>query len=266
MKRKLLSRRDMMKLSLASFSCGLLLPSCKPLLLGQAQSEPNYGPLLTPQEPSDPYSGHDARFQDVLHFDGILRSDIRPSLGTTSGSYFFLGTATAGGLPLTIDLSLRGIHGDRSRPLGGLAVYLWHCDREGLYSMYDEKIHRETYLRGVQMSDDQGKVSFRTVFPGCEEGRMPHVYVEIYESFEEGEGAGALILATQLTFPIRICRYVYKTCAGYGISSTHLSVMDYANDQAFADGYRQQLFSMVGNYTTYYQASASINLDDEFRI
>jgi hypothetical protein len=38
-------------------------------------------------------------------------------------------------------------------PLAGAAVYVWHCDRDGRYSLYDPAIASENYLRGVQESD-----------------------------------------------------------------------------------------------------------------
>ena len=43
-----------------------------------------------------------------------------------------------------------------SSPMQGAAVYLWHCDAEGRYSLYDQRISSENYLRGVQAADADG--------------------------------------------------------------------------------------------------------------
>ena len=61
-----------------------------------------------------------------------------------------------------------------------MAVYLWHCTREGGYSMYSDGIAGDNCLRGVQEADSQGNISFTTIVPGCHDGRMPHVHFGVY--------------------------------------------------------------------------------------
>ena len=56
----------------------------------------------------------------------MVRSDIRPSFAGLSG--------TADGVPLTIALTI--VSASTRSPLAGRAVYLWHCDRLGRYSLY----------------------------------------------------------------------------------------------------------------------------------
>ena len=58
-------------------------------------------------------------------------SDITKSFGDASG--------VAEGVPTTIKLKLLDVAGG-GKPLAGAAVYVWHCDREGRYSLYDEAI------------------------------------------------------------------------------------------------------------------------------
>ena len=55
-------------------------------------------------------------------------------------------------------------------PVEGAAVYAWHCDREGRYSLYDSTLTNENYLRGVQESDASGKVTFQSIFPAATRG------------------------------------------------------------------------------------------------
>ena len=74
-------------------------------------------------------------------------------------------------------------------PLAGAAVYLWHCDLAGRYSLYDEEVADENYLRGVQESDADGKVTFKTIFPAAYMGRWPHMHFEVYESLDAATAA-----------------------------------------------------------------------------
>lgn len=69
-------------------------------------------------------------------------------------------------------------------PLAGYAIYLWHCNRDGGYSMYSSGITAENYLRGVQVTDSNGEVTFSTIFPGCYSGRWPHIHFEVYASLD----------------------------------------------------------------------------------
>ena len=73
--------------------------------------------------------------------DGVVRSDLRSSFGSS--------TTTAGGVPLTISLTVTDT-ANGCGPYAGAEVYLWHCDREGRYSMYSDGVTGENYLRGVQ--------------------------------------------------------------------------------------------------------------------
>jgi protocatechuate 3,4-dioxygenase beta subunit len=43
---------------------------------------------------------------------------------------------------------------------------------------------QENYLRGVQEADDDGVVTFHSIFPGCYSGRWPHIHYEVYESLD----------------------------------------------------------------------------------
>ena len=62
----------------------------------------------------------------MLSASGVVRSDIRSSFGGLSGS--------ADGVALTVVLTI--VSTSTCEPLAGRAVYLWHCDARGRYSMY----------------------------------------------------------------------------------------------------------------------------------
>src|SRR5215813_10642735 len=77
-----------------------------------------------PEETGGPYPGDGTNGQNALSLSGIVRSDIRPSLNTST---------VAAGVPLTVRLFLVNTSASCD-PLAGYAVYLWHCDRSGQYS------------------------------------------------------------------------------------------------------------------------------------
>src|SRR5215210_6605632 len=80
-----------------------------------------------PDETAGPYPGDGSNGPDVLEQSGVVRSDIRSSIGDASG--------TAEGVPLSLELTIKDL-ANGGRAFEGVAVYVWHCDREGRYSMY----------------------------------------------------------------------------------------------------------------------------------
>ena len=102
-----------------------------------------------------------------------MRSDITSSFGSS--------TTVAAGVPLTITLQVTDT-ANGCTPLAGAAVYLWHCDIDGKYSMYSEGVTGENYLRGVQETDADGTVTFTSIFPAAYDGRWPHIHFEVYPS------------------------------------------------------------------------------------
>ncbi|WP_426172088.1 hypothetical protein [Pseudoduganella sp. R-34] len=125
---------------------------------------------VIPEETGGPYPGDGTNSNasgivNVLTQTGVVRSDIRSSFNGASG--------TAGGIPLTIKLKIVNAN-NSCGAAGEFAVYLWHCDREGRYSLYSSGVADQNYLRGVQGADANGDLSFTTIFPGCYDGRMPH--------------------------------------------------------------------------------------------
>jgi protocatechuate 3,4-dioxygenase beta subunit len=189
-----------------------------------------------PEETAGPFPGDGSNGPDVLAEDGIVRADIRPSFGPASG--------LAEGAPAVLDLQvLDGANG--CAPLTGAAVYVWHCDRDGLYSLYSPGATDQNYLRGVQETDATGEVSFTTIFPGCYAGRWPHVHFEVYESLADASGGGTAVATSQLAIPEDACNQAYET-AGYAQSVTNLASLTLESDQVFADGTTLQLATATG--------------------
>ena len=103
----------------------------------------------------------------------LQRSDIRsdPSDGSV-----------APGVPLQLTVNLARLDSSACVPLAGARVNVWHCDARGLYSGVRDP-HFDTagkkFLRGYQVTDADGKVSFTTIYPGWYPGRAVHVHFKV---------------------------------------------------------------------------------------
>jgi len=175
----------------------------------------------------------------VLTESGIVRSDLTHSFGSASG--------VAEGVPLTLRFTVLDV-GDGGSPLAGAALYAWHCDREGRYSMYDDAIKDENYLRGVQETASDGTVTFTTIFPACYSGRWPHVHFEVYPDLSSATSASGKLRTSQLAMPEDVCKEVYAT-TGYERSVQNLGQVSLASDNVFGDGYSLQLATVTGSVT-----------------
>jgi protocatechuate 3,4-dioxygenase beta subunit len=89
-------------------------------------------------------------------------------------------------------------------PLVGAIVDIWHCDAAGSYSEYGSDASSD-FLRGRQVTDANGLVSFATIFPGWYGGRAVHIHIHVYDS------KGKSLIITQTAFPAVICDTVYTT-------------------------------------------------------
>jgi protocatechuate 3,4-dioxygenase beta subunit len=144
------------------------------------------------------------------------------------------------------------------QPLAGRAVYLWHCDRDGQYSMYGQGVEDENYLRGVQAADASGKVTFTSIFPAAYSGRWPHIHFEVYPSLDAATGAGNRITTSQLAFPEDVCTEAYAA-DGYEQSVANMSRTSLSGDMVFGDdGAVHQLATVTGNATDGFTATLDV--------
>jgi protocatechuate 3,4-dioxygenase beta subunit len=178
-----------------------------------------------PEETAGPYPGDGSNGPDVLSQSGVVRSDIRSSFGSASG--------VAAGIPLTIKLTIQD-DSNGCAPLAGAAIYLWHCDRDGGYSVYSQGVTNENYLRGVQAADASGVVTFTSIFPACYSGRWPHIHFEVYPSLAKATDQANKIATSQIALPKDTCDVVYAT-DGYSQSITNMAPVSLASDNVFGD-------------------------------
>lgn len=200
-----------------------------------------------PEETAGPYPGDGSNGPSVLNQSGVVRSDIRSSFAGLSG--------TALGIPLTIELTL--VSASTCAPLAGRAVYLWHCDREGRYSLYNAGVTNQNYLRGTQETDANGRVSFQSIYPGCYSGRWPHIHFEVFPSLAAATSAGNKNATSQIALPKVTNDLVYAT-TGYEASVRNQAQVTLASDNVFSDGSALELATATGNTGTGFTATLTV--------
>jgi len=250
--RTLVDRRTAFGL-FGGIAAATLLAACAPTAT-DSTSAPGDSAVSTgsttevPDETAGPYPGDGSNGANVLDDSGIVRRDIRSSFGSS--------TTTAEGVPLTIQLTVRDLAtGDA---LTGGAVYLWHCDRDGQYSLYSSGVEDENYLRGVQELDENGTVTFDSIFPAAYPGRWPHAHFEVYADVATAVASGPIVKTSQIALPKEASEAVYAT-AGYEQSVRNLADMSLATDNVFGDdGGIYQIASMSGSAESGYTAALTI--------
>ena len=200
-----------------------------------------------PEETGGPFPGDGSNGANVLNQSGIVRRDITSSFGPS--------TTKAEGVPLNITMTIND-YANNKAPLGGGAVYVWHCDREGRYSLYSQGVTGENYLRGVQETDGKGQVKFTTIFPACYSGRWPHIHFEVYPSLAKATNSANKIATSQMALPEATCKAVYAT-SGYEQSLSNMGRVSLDSDNVFRDGYDLQMPTVTGDPSSGYQLSFS---------
>jgi protocatechuate 3,4-dioxygenase beta subunit len=201
-----------------------------------------------PEETAGPFPGDGSNGPDVLAQSGVVREDITASFGSSS--------TVAEGVPLTLEMTVLDAATGQARP--GSAVYVWHCDREGRYSMYSEGVEGENYLRGVQAAGDDGRVRFTSVFPGAYPGRWPHVHFEVYPDVDAATAASDRLATSQLAFPEDACADAY-TAEGYEQSVSTMAGLSLADDGVFGDdSAARQLAAMSGSASAGFTARLDV--------
>ena len=153
----------------------------------------------------------------------------------------------ASGVPTTVQLTV--VEATTGASLPGAAVYLWHCTADGRYSIYE--VEDQNYLRGVQVADDAGRVTFTTVFPGCYAGRWPHCHFEVYDSLSVATAGSQATKTSQLALPQADCEMVYSSDSAYGQSAGNLSSLSLTSDNVFSDGWTDQLATVSADGSSY---------------
>ena len=133
---------------------------------------------------------------------------------------------TEGKEGLILDLRLKMVDADSCEPISDAVVDIWSCDAAGEYSGYETvydrsgtfdtqrgdrrdnekhaddnrpRFHQEpnnekTFLRGAQVTNEEGEVSFKTIYPGWYPGRATHIHIKVYIDDKD-------VFTSQMYFP-----------------------------------------------------------------
>ncbi|HYD05656.1 MAG TPA: intradiol ring-cleavage dioxygenase [Reyranella sp.] len=247
-----MGRRGMLAL-LGGGSVAALVASYSPGALAQdamcvVDASETAGPY-----PGDGSNNAPGNISNILSESGVVRSDIRTSFGVS--------TNAADGVPLTLRIKLGDANKDCAA-LPGYAIYVWHCTNDGLYSLYTAP--DENYLRGVQVAGDDGYVTFTTIFPGCYDGRWPHIHFEVYPSLDVATDHRNAVLISQFALPEDACKAVYDATPGYEASVSNLTRISIDSDNVFRDNSDDEMTMMTptltGNVTDGYVAEVTVGI------
>jgi len=239
--RKRMDRRKMLTMVGGGGAAALILAGCRIPVTGG-------GYARIPEETAGPFPGDGTNGPNVLTTSGVVRHNIRSSFGGLTG--------TATGVPLTVRLRVTDVSaGNVVKP--GAAVYLWHCDALGRYSLYASGVTDKNYLRGIQVADKKGELTFTSIFPACYDGRWPHIHFEVYPSLAKANNAANKVATSQMALPAAACKAVYAT-TGYTGSAANLAKTSLSRDMVFSDGYSHELASVTGSTSKGFTAALTV--------
>jgi protocatechuate 3,4-dioxygenase beta subunit len=109
----------------------------------------------------------------------------------TEGPYYLdldlmRGDITEGRPGLPLDLQIKVVDADSCQAIKDVAVDVWHCDAEGVYSAVQGD--DGTFLRGVQVTGATGNAAFQTIFPGWYPGRAVHIHLKVIQGGQTWTG------------------------------------------------------------------------------
>jgi protocatechuate 3,4-dioxygenase beta subunit len=116
-------------------------------------------------------------------FDASASCTVTPEL--TEGPFYFdvdriRSDITEDREGTRLRVALRVRDAESCEPIENAVVDIWHCDALGSYSGFDDQSARTTYLRGAQVTNSEGVVQFRTIYPGWYPGRTVHIHAKVH--------------------------------------------------------------------------------------
>lgn len=171
---------------------------------------------------------------------------------------FFRQDITEGrpGVPLNVTFTVLNFD-TQCTPAPNIRVDAWQCDKDGLYSGYanqtghnqpPQNLVGQTFMRGIQLTDANGEVKFKTIYPGWYPGRAVHIHMNFFVNSKKG-------FTTQAAFPDALTKTVFQNNPMYGGQADTTN----ATDQGiFSDGVTYQMFTIAPNSSGGYDASLVI--------
>ena len=167
------------------------------------------------------------------------------------------------GVGFTINITIKNTNASCAA-LKGALVDIWHCDKDGYYSEYGGTTMQTVdytgssyhFLRGRQTTDDNGLVTFTSIFPGWYTSRATHIHVHIYNA------SGTSLLVTQIAFPegtnSAVALVNASTANGYTKGMTGYTYN--AADNVFSDSVANELATVTGSVAAGFVLTHTINV------
>ena len=230
-------------LSLWAFSGPVIYDSCKRdegLVTGKTGSavDPDNSCAVTPTETEGPFPTKTPT--------SYVRSDIRKGDGL--------------GIAMTALITVVNVK-DSCNPLAGALVDIWHCDVEGNYSQYGGTrmqpgdYQSDNWFRGRQVTDSNGLVTFKTIFPGWYQGRSTHIHAHIYDA------SGKSLLVTQIAFQDDLSIDVNSNGSQYGYTKGISGYTYNSRDNVFADGVTREMSTVTGSMSDGFEMKITIRVN-----
>jgi len=169
------------------------------------------------------------------------------------------GTEVQTGIPFTLNVTVIDSEKDCA-PYMGAQIDIWHCNSSGIYSdQASESTTGKNWLRGYQITDAKGQVTFTTVIPGWYSGRTTHIHLRVRSSYSEASSTSDGTNTTQVFFDQAFIDTLATTVTPYDAEGTNPTTN--AGDRVYASqtqGENQMI--LTGNDTSGYSASVTIRL------
>lgn len=177
-------------------------------------------------------------------------------LDLTANSTYFRQDVREDRTGVTLNLKMKIIGLNNCEPMQNVRVNIWACDKDGIYSGYANAQNpgstTTTYLRGYQMTDANGEVNFKTIFPGWYNGRICHIHFQVFVS-------SVYKAVSQLTFPVDLKNALYA--ANSSLYTKGADPMSLTSDNIFQDGYAYQMATLTagtgGEYSSYLEVTVN---------
>ncbi len=198
---------------------------------------------VTPEGEIGPYFADDSAA-------GFGRSNILSNLD---------GTNTQAGIPLTLKIHVYDSEAGFAA-VAGAQVDIWHCNAQGVYSdEASEGTSSQNWLRGYQITDSTGLVTFTTIMPGWYQGRATHIHLRVRSKYSEASSTSDGSNTTQIFFSQTVLDYIYTNVAPYNTKGKDTTTN--ASDRVYTQQTHGEMqVVLTGDYTSGYAATFAINL------
>jgi protocatechuate 3,4-dioxygenase beta subunit len=236
-----MERKKFLQNSLGLLSVATLIQACKKtdIASGSGGSDSS-GCIVAPTETEGPFPYPGGEINNPLQ-----RADVKGGMT---------------GVPLDITFIVVNTNSSCA-VVPNARVDIWHCNKDGYYSGYGsqpgylgtQSYTGQTWLRGYQLADTAGKVTFNTIYPGWYAGRSTHIHMEVYVG-------GVLKKTTQITFPETISDAVHVSTlyVAHGTNTTRNTADGVFGDSA--TDLANETVALTGSVAAGYSGSYTIGV------